>query len=186
MDACYRNEGEKLVRVLLTGERPGRHETVFQFGAGAQGPPGPAGLAGVGSEAFSLIVNAQKIINARISSSARTLIGELHVPPGSYMVFARAEVLWSVGGPSGVVNPNESMRLWLSGANTSPPSIDSVQDARSTNEFVDVLTLMGTTEGVQNPLRIRLEGATAQVNCGVGSAVVHAIKVGKITRTVVN
>jgi hypothetical protein len=102
--ACYRNEGEKLVRVIEDADKDecGSHETAFEI-SGAQGPQGepgpqgdpgaqgeigpvgpagPAGPAGAGGH----MIHGRK--DTSYSSAHEFLLGPL--PTGSYLLSASA------------------------------------------------------------------------------------------------
>lgn len=79
-NACHRNDGEKLVRIVKSGAECGPHETGFQFGQGTPGEPGPAGPpsaigSGIEVEATSVDLGSEDRVVMRAIDVARGVSG---------------------------------------------------------------------------------------------------------------
>ncbi len=91
--ACYRNDGEKLLRVAATEGDCGSHETFIQMSPGAEGPTGPPGP---GTEGFLVRRN----FGPTVGTTPTTLVS-LRLDPGSYSFIAKLDA-----APARIINGN--------------------------------------------------------------------------------
>jgi hypothetical protein len=173
-DACYRNDGEKLVRVVTEGEACATHETAFQFGEGPQGEPGPEGPAGpqgipgirgpAGPQGESGVTDVYQAFGAttvlteeHARGGGDTVVRSPQLPIGTYLVFVKVEVNNSrlgapavMCGPSVLLNPFVDIHGLTGETNDTENTLDN-----------DNMTLVGTAE-------VRRGNDRIVVNCQTG------------------
>jgi hypothetical protein len=109
--ACYRNKGERLVRVLAEDEQCSVHETDLMLGGsagaagspGLEGPPGPAGPRGLPGQAGPPGEGAPRVVwktgrpSQAYGFTRLVTVVSMSLAPGRYMITGQANV---VGGGS--------------------------------------------------------------------------------------
>lgn len=88
--ACYRNDGEKLVRIVSTEDECGEHESFVQLSPGEPGPQGPQGLPGDSSG--SNVLWKTGLPTQQYGSTELVSVASLTVPAGKYLLSGQASV----------------------------------------------------------------------------------------------